>query len=120
MRSWEGRERKRMRDRARMRALIAVSSYHRDEHRAAYQAEVGGSQQARWNRAMVTIARRYPGQFSVVRDAELAVLGYKPHPCNPEPTPVQSATELSGPGAALTARDLPEPGERSEMAQDMR
>lgn len=88
-----------------MRALTTVSSYHRDEHSRLYHAEVGGSQQARWNRAMAEVARRYDNQYRAEFAAELAVLGYEPHPCNPSPSAATIAPETSGPGAALTARD---------------
>jgi hypothetical protein len=121
VRSREGLERKRLRDRARMRALTTVSSYHRDEHSCLYHAEVGGSQQARWNRAMAEVARRYDNQYRAEFAAELAVLGYEPHPCNSHPAALLSASETSGTGAALTARSLPEPPlEGSEMAEGMR
>lgn len=120
MRSTLGMERKRLRDRARMLALAVVARAHEDEHRRIYHAEVYGSQQARWNRALGVIARRYDDEYRAALADALNELGYESHACSSTSAAATIGQETSGPGAASTARDLPEPDERSEMADRTR
>ena len=86
MRTREGLERKRLRDRARMRALAVVARGHENEHRRLYHAETEGSQQARWNRALGEVARRYPMEYQRAFAVEL-------HRCNSQSQATTMAPE---------------------------
>jgi hypothetical protein len=109
VRSREGLERKRLRDRARMRALTTVSSYHRDEHSRLYHAETEGSQQARWNRALGEVARRYPMEYQRAFAVEL-------HRCNSQSQATTMGPENECCPAACDDRAaFPNPSEGSEM-----
>lgn len=116
----EGWERRQLRDKARQRAKGQVVRLHRAEFDAVFKADTDTRYGRRWARAARAVADRHPEDYRRFYEAALSDLGYESHPCSSSSTATTMAGELSGPGAVGAARDLPEPGEGSEMAESNR
>lgn len=116
----DGWERRKMRDKARQRARIEVSKHFPREFRSLMAADTDRRYGRKYSRSLRTLAAAHPDLFDWWYRAHLAEMGYEPHACNSMSTRVGSGSEISGPRAARTAGDLPEPSEGSEMAKSNR
>lgn len=99
----EGWERRKLRDKARQRAKVAVMRRHRSEFERIVASDPDRQPNRRFQRALRELAAAHPATYQRAYAAALVDLGYESHPCSSLSTTATLTPESSAPGAASTA-----------------